>query len=166
QWDGRDADPYCTCPAGPVCKHAYALARAIDAARPDRDAMAAEAERTRAREARANERHAFRGFDPRLEEPWAEPVPEDLAEDLNDWVHRRTATPGRTLRVVIGLEAGAEGGRPEVWLEARLTSSRLADAPRSTQHLLQLAADLRRDPLALAPPHARLLRVLAGTLPH
>jgi hypothetical protein len=33
RWNGRGVDPSCSCPVGPLCKHAYALALAIIAAR-------------------------------------------------------------------------------------------------------------------------------------
>jgi hypothetical protein len=60
QWDGTTADPRCTCPDGPVCKHAFALARAIEGARTDHAATAAGNARGRARQ-REHRRDPFRG---------------------------------------------------------------------------------------------------------
>jgi superfamily II DNA or RNA helicase len=89
----------------------------------------------------------------------------NLAEDLAHWARRRAETPSRTLRAVFGIERDGIG-RPIVWMEVRLTTPRVFDSPRSSPQILQLAADLKTDPLLLAPPHARLLRVVARTVPH
>jgi superfamily II DNA or RNA helicase len=89
----------------------------------------------------------------------------ELANDLARWARLHTEAPTRIVRVVFSLELDALG-HPGVWMEVRVTTPRLVDAPRSARHLLQLAAELRRDRLLLAPPHARLLRFLVRTVPH
>ena len=166
-WNGRDADPLCTCPAGPVCKHAYALARAIESARRELVVKATGAARVQAQDEHASgDRHrVVLGFDPRAEESSDERAHAHLAKDFAHWARRHAEAPARTLRAVLGLHLDA-AQRPGVWIEVRLTTPRLADAPRSAPQVIQLASDLRRDPLVLAPPHARLLRVLAGTVPN
>jgi superfamily II DNA or RNA helicase len=88
-----------------------------------------------------------------------------MVSDLAHWTRRHTETPTRVVRAVFGLHTD-EAARPGVWMEVRVTTPRLADAPRSARHLLQLAADLRRDPLLLSPPHARLLRFLVKAMAH
>ena len=166
QWDGRTADPHCSCPAGPICKHAFALARAIDGARHDRVATSAGVARGRVPDGRANEagRHPFRAAYPGRDQPLPERERAELASDLAHWARRHAGAPTRVLRAVFGLHSD-EAGRLGVWMEVRATTPRLVDAPRSARHVLQLASDLRRDPLLLAPPHTRLLRFLAKTVP-
>lgn len=162
RWDGDSATPRCTCAAGPVCAHAYALALAIDASRHDSVARADTTARAQARDDRANAtwQHSFRGVDPKDDRHLAERERADLAKDLEHWARRHAETPKRTLRAVFGLDRDATDG-PLVWMEVRVTAPRAVDAPRSMQQILQLTSDLRADPLILAPPHARLLRVLA-----
>ena len=165
-WDGASADPHCTCPVGPICKHAFALAQAIDAARQDRAASRADLARGRLSARRAAEagRQPFRGEIPRGDSPPPDRVPADLARDVAQWARRHAESPTRLVRAVFGLRRD-ETGHAGLWMEVRVTTPRLADAPRSTRHVLQLAADLRREPRLLAPPHTRLLRVLVRTLP-
>ncbi|NOT33880.1 MAG: DEAD/DEAH box helicase [Candidatus Eisenbacteria bacterium] len=122
--DGAAVHPSCSCPAGPICKHAFALALAID-----------------------DERGRV-----------------DLAKDFAHWARRHAEMPARTLRAVIGLTpAGPESA--DVWLEVRLTTPRVIDAPRTARQIVHLESELRGDPMLLSPPHARLLRVLARTVP-
>jgi superfamily II DNA or RNA helicase len=163
RWDGAQADPLCSCPVGPLCKHAYALARAIEAARDGGsvDDDSGEARRTRSWESRVRDARRGESFAHTELRP-VEGARSDLVGDLEDWAHRRVEASARTLRAVFGLDL--DGPRPLVWMEVRVTTPRLTDAARSSQQVSQLAADLRRDPHLLAPPHARLLRVLAGTV--
>jgi len=147
RWDGAAADPHCTCASGPICKHAFALATAIDGAR-DGGAAVAPAVRERIRE------------DP----PIPELVRAELVGDLAHWAGRHTEAPARVLRAVFGLFP-SEDGRPGVWMEVRLTAPPWVDAPRSARQVAQLASELRRDPRLLAPPHTRLLRFLTKTVP-
>jgi superfamily II DNA or RNA helicase len=164
KWNGVAADPYCSCGAGPVCKHSLAVANAIDAARHDGTVRVAEAARGRSREARSGDlgRSAFRGNitgGARREDTGTD----TLATDLAQWARRHSETPSQTLRVVCGIDYSSE--RPSVWIEVRATSPKHVDAPRSGQHLMHLAAELKRNPLMLAPPHVRLLRIMAATVP-
>jgi superfamily II DNA or RNA helicase len=165
EWDGNHADPHCTCLAGPICKHAFALARAIDRARPGR--VAADAGTAHGRARGGGEQPARRpllGDTPREDPPPPERLRAELANDLAHWARHHTEVPKRIVRAVFGLHADT-AGRPGVWMEVRFTTPRLADAARSARHVLQLASDLGRDPLLLAPPHTRLLRFLVRTVP-
>src|SRR5205823_3374860 len=90
-------------------------------------------------------------------------APAELASDLADWARGRTEVATRFLRAVFGLDRD-ETGRPALWMEVRVTTPRLVDVPRSARQILQLASDLRRDPLLLAPHHTRLLRFLVRTV--
>ena len=168
RWDGRHADPHCSCPAGPVCSHAYALALAIGAAQ--RAAAAgvggeAVVATDAAHAGDAQDRDAAQEALGGTADPALDPSPGALAEDLALWARRHAGSPSRALRAVFGLDADA-AHRPLVWMEARLTTARQTDAPRTAQQLYQLASDLQRDPRGLSPPHARLLRILSRILPH
>jgi hypothetical protein len=163
QWDGNTANPRCTCPDGPICKHAFALARAIDGARHDRTATDAD-RHVRDRRQRERRRDPFRGAPFGENQIPPERARAELTSDLVHWARRHAESPTRVVRAVFGLHSDA-GGRPGVWMEVRLTTPRLVDAPRSSRHVLQLASELRRDPSLLAPPHTRLMRFLARTVP-
>src|SRR5262245_2343511 len=133
--DGQ-AWPRCSCPAGPWCKHSCALALA---------ALAGEAGTSRAAGAGA-EREG----------------PAQVAAELEEWAHRRTMTPSRSLRVTLGIEDRDEG--PGIRLEVRVTTSRLKDQPRSLEQLEQLAYEAQGGRGSLSPPQARLARLLADRL--
>jgi len=165
EWDGKHADPHCTCAAAPICKHAFALARAIGGARPGRVTTDAGTAHGRARGGRDRPAgRPFVGATPGGGPPPPERLGAQLASDLAHWARQHTEVPTRIVRAVFGLHADPVG-RPGVWMEARFTTPRLVDAPRSTRQVLQLASDLRRDPRLLAPPHTRLLRFLVRTVP-
>jgi len=133
-WNGRETTPLCSCPAGPWCKHAYALALTV---------------------LREHDRGAGVPM-----APWSEsPREANVAAELEEWAHRHTAVPSRSLRVVLGLEHRDDG--PGVVLEARVTSPRLKDQTRSPQQLAQIAYDAHPSRGGLSPPQARLARLLA-----
>ncbi len=157
QWDGTDANPRCTCSEGPICKHAFALAKAIDGARHDRAPV-------RDHRQKEHRRNPFLGASSPENQIPPERADAELTSDLAHWARRHAEAPTRVVRAVFGLHSDA-AGRPGVWMEIRLTTPRLVDAPRSARHVLQLASDLRRDPLFFAPPHSRLMRFLARTVP-
>ena len=166
RWDGRTAEPQCTCPSGPICKHAFALARAIDGTRHDRHAQVPGGTRRGSRDDGpvAAPGPPSRPGDALPGAPLPERVRAEIATDLAHWARRHSEAPGRVVRAVLGLHRDP-AGRPGVWMEARSTTPRRGDAPRTARQILQLATELRRDPLVLAPPHARLLRLLARTVP-
>jgi len=87
-----------------------------------------------------------------------------VAGELAEWARRHADSGARTLRAVLGLER-EETGDAAVWIEVRVTSPRLSDAPRTPRQIQSLAAELRADPRLVSPPQARLLRVLARILP-
>jgi len=242
----RGADPLCTCPAAPICKHAFAVGmRVLAAARVDgatlppealellprlwrrdapaplpgsldRSAAAGEPRDPRLRAlreagsgwlrleaAKALLARAQFGWEeiarlpledvayeddpdvrcwrlarlagevlgrvPRPLEPFA--AREDLAaraaesarrhvvERLSDWALAQSREE-RHLRLVLGLLPANGPGPARVTLQARLTSPRLHDEPRSTHQLNQLRAESRRDPRLFSPPQARLLRLV------
>jgi superfamily II DNA or RNA helicase len=165
------ADPLCSCPAAPLCKHACAVALQVLAAarrighlpdpadvrllplpwRRDADPPLPES-------LRRPQRSPFApGSSAPPSEPRSERQRHEAIEGLTRWAERADR-PARHLRVVLGLAGDAV--RPAVTLRARLTGPRHHDAPRSSRQLSQLAADLRRDPSLVAPPQARLLRML------
>jgi superfamily II DNA or RNA helicase len=82
-----------------------------------------------------------------------------LSEHVAAWVAGPAAGPARSLRAVFRL-AEPVPGRVVVAVEARLTSKRILDEPRTVQQLRQLAGDARRDPHVLLPDQNELLHLL------
>ena len=132
-WNGSEAIPQCSCPVGPYCKHAYALALAV---------------------LREHDRGGGVGS-----ATWTERPSSSVATELEEWAHRHTSAPSRSLRVVLGLENREDG--PGVVLEARVTSPRLKDQTRSQQQIAQMVYDAQGGRRWLSPPQARLARLLA-----
>src|SRR6185503_8615383 len=66
-----------------------------------------------------------------------------------DWANRRATTPARELRAVLTL--GEDEGGLVLALEARVTSKRLRDEPRTQAQLEQLRSECQRTPGLLAP---------------
>ena len=118
---------------GPYCKHAYALALAV---------------------LREHDRGGGVGS-----ATWTERPSSSVATELEEWAHRHTSAPSRSLRVVLGLENREDG--PGVVLEARVTSPRLKDQTRSQQQIAQMVYDAQGGRRWLSPPQARLARLLA-----
>ena len=233
-WNGDQASPRCSCPVGPWCKHAYALALAAIAEH-DRETRRASPEPSRGaipvepRSARVSDLpNSRRDMDSLvngsswerqyalhrmmapalrrqtldlrplmslLDEPdpdlrcWrlAREIPihtggwlpkpleayrdrpdlaalaerqaqAKVAADLEAWAHRHNAAPSRSLRVVLRIEHRDHG--PGILLEARVTTARLKDQPRSQQQLAQMAYESQRARGLLSPPQARLARLV------
>src|SRR5215470_3754106 len=76
-----------------------------------------------------------------------------LAAELLGWVSGRSAVARRRLRLVFGLEASGAGDG-ELTFEVRVTTPRLADAPRTLGQLQALRTESVRDP-GLFPPEQR-----------
>ncbi len=93
-----------------------------------------------------------------LRERVAELSKAKLAESLSRWARQHQEPTTRRLRAVLGLTRDAE--RIRVTLQARLTTARLDDAPRSLQQLMQLRAEVRNQGVKLSPPQLRLLDTL------
>jgi len=85
----------------------------------------------------------------------AERARHELARDLAVWAGQPRRTAERRLRLVFGLERRA--GAAALTLQARLTTPRLIDVPRSATQLQQLRNELRYDPALLPPEQAALL---------
>ncbi len=98
---------------------------------------------------------------PDLAERYAQRARLGLANELVRWAQQQRQTTQRSLRVVFTL-AGT-GGRIGVSVEARLTTPRMADAPRTMTQLQQLRNELRRSPGSLAPEQAALLEWLTDS---
>src|SRR5439155_1068012 len=77
----------------------------------------------------------------------AERARHELARDLAAWAAQPRRTAERRLRLVFGLERRA--GAAALTLQARLTTPRLIDVPRTATHLQQLRSELRADPALL-----------------
>jgi superfamily II DNA or RNA helicase len=80
----------------------------------------------------------------------------DLLGAVVGWARHLGRTAARSLRVVLTLGRDPYGAAT-VGVEARLTSPRMADAPRSTSQLQQLRTDLQHDPSILPVDQAALL---------
>src|SRR5262249_25561129 len=150
-WNDDGAASLCSCSRGRDCEHAFALgllllAAARRAGRWDH----ARWNRIATPELAAEPAGAPRGTaSPALERP------EQAVEALAHWAERGQAEP-RRLRAVLHLEPGPLGAL--LTLEAHVTGGGLDDAPRTWRQLEQLAAELKRRPMLLAPPEGRLLR--------
>ncbi len=99
---------------------------------------------------------------PDLEKRYVSGLEEELTEQLSRWALERPPATNRNLRFLLSL-ALVEENRPALAVEARLTSLRLRDAPRTVQQLEQLLSDARRNPGRLPIPQvAALGAILAG----
>ncbi len=219
EWIEDEWYPECTCPVGPYCKHAYAVACCVLAlataegwaeSRPvPAEPRAAVLARLRGANSMWDREHlltqllsgAPRGA-PRLHQPaWqailAEPDPdlfcwlaareivrhsdgwlprelapyrtrpdlaaavarrerEAVATALLQWAAQQRGGADRRLRVVFSLERDA-AGRVDVMSEARLTTPRMVDEPRTMSQLMQLRSDVRRNAQLLPPDQVALL---------
>jgi len=81
-----------------------------------------------------------------------------VVAELAQWAERRGTPPARRLRLVVVL-APVPGG-VGLGLEVRVTSPRIADAPRTLQQLLQLRSELLRAPGHLPSDQAAVLTML------
>jgi superfamily II DNA or RNA helicase len=81
-----------------------------------------------------------------------------MAESLSRWARQHQEPPTRRLRAVLGLERDAD--RVRVTVQARLTSAKLDDAPRTLQQLMQIRSEVRNGTAKLSPPQVRLLDTL------
>ncbi len=147
EWDERlgwSSD--CSCPVAFDCKHAYAVGWiATQAAQPPaRDG----------RERRARREPVDAAPSRRVEEE----AQEQLAFALADWASRRDVAASRSLRLV--LRPAKDRGWGPLELEARLTSPRVQDEPRSFSQLQQLRSEARRRANLLEPEQLQLLDFL------
>ncbi len=81
-----------------------------------------------------------------------------VVAELAQWAERRRTPPTRRLRLVVVL-APVPGG-VGLGLEVRVTSPRIADAPRTLHQLLQLRSELLRSPGHLPSGQAAALTML------
>jgi superfamily II DNA or RNA helicase len=92
---------------------------------------------------------------PDLAERGQELARTEVANELRQWARWRQPVVERRLRLVFDLAHSGDG--PVVLCHARITTSRVDDAPRTTHQLRQLAGEVRRDPRLLPPREASLL---------
>jgi len=85
---------------------------------------------------------------------------EAVASALLQWAAQQRGGGERHLRVVFTLERDA-AGRVDVMSEARLTTPRMADEPRTMSQLMQLRSEVRRNAQLLPPDQVALLDWLA-----
>ncbi|TMA34681.1 MAG: hypothetical protein E6J87_06180 [Deltaproteobacteria bacterium] len=160
-WSEEGAQSLCSCAAARACEHAFALGLLLlvaarragrwDHARWSKLASPALAAEPAGRESG----DPPQGPGARLDASRHEHAVEALAQ----WADRGQAAP-RRLRAVLDLEPGTLGAL--LTLEVRVTGAGLDDAPRTRRQLEQLSGELKRQPLLLAPPEARLLRALTS----
>ena len=79
-----------------------------------------------------------------------------LAQDLVQWAEQQRQTPQRQLRFVLDVHQTVAGDS-QITVEARLTTPRMTDAPRTFAQLAQLRKELRRTPGLLPLDQAALL---------
>lgn len=96
---------------------------------------------------------------PDLEERQRERARAELAEQLLAWAHERAAAAQKKLRVALCARP-EEAGAFRVTIEARLTATRLADAPRTQAQLSLLMNEASASRGVLAAEDLRLLRFL------
>lgn len=96
---------------------------------------------------------------PDLEARRIEGVRSRLASDLVRIATAKRTTPPRTFRAELALEREARG-ELRLTIRARVTSSRLRDAPRTSAQLEKLKLDLVSDPESVAPEEGMLLHWL------
>src|SRR5207249_2961923 len=77
---------------------------------------------------------------------------------------RQRATTQRRLRVVLDFTRGGDG-RTAIALDARLTTPRLTDAPRTMAQLQQLRNEAQRSPDTFTPEQVMLLALLDDAHP-
>jgi hypothetical protein len=80
----------------------------------------------------------------------------ELLRDVLAWAGQLGRVPQRRLRIVLTL-ARDTAGEVVVGVEARATSSRMTDEPRSSHQLQQLRSEVLRDPSLLPTDQAALL---------
>jgi superfamily II DNA or RNA helicase len=95
---------------------------------------------------------------PDLAERHAQRARLSLATELVQWAEQQRKLPQRSLRLVMTLVPLRD--QVGVSIEARLTTPRAADAPRTMPQLQQLRNEVRRMPGALPPDQAALLEWL------
>jgi len=104
---------------------------------------------------------ALRGFVHRedLAHRHAQKTRSMLARDLASWGGQRQQVVKRSLRVFLRLERG-EGGRPILRVDARVSTAKLHEVPRTLNQLSQLRNEVRRGTGALPNDQAVLLEWL------
>ncbi|MBI4518546.1 MAG: DEAD/DEAH box helicase [Deltaproteobacteria bacterium] len=93
---------------------------------------------------------------PELSARRADRTRSELADLVVAWAAQRRKNSQRSLRLIFGLRARA-GGDAGVSVEARVTTPRLFDEPRTMQQLQQLCTQQRRSADLFAPEEAALL---------
>jgi superfamily II DNA or RNA helicase len=93
---------------------------------------------------------------PDLTARYAQQARAALAQELVQWAEQQRQTTPRQLRFVFGLH-GSSAADAYVTVEARLTTPRMTDEPRTLSQLGQLRNELRRTPGLLSPDQAALL---------
>jgi superfamily II DNA or RNA helicase len=97
---------------------------------------------------------------PDLEQRFLDRERAALAAELLGWANSRSDIARRLLRVVFAVEPLADGAAALVF-EVRVSTPRLADAPRTPSQLQTLRAESLRDPGLFPPEHAAVLEWVA-----
>ena len=160
-WGDEGPTSLCSCPVGRACEHAYALGILLLAAarrigrwehpRWGKLAPTELAAEPAGMDVRPDPSEAIGSSDKQRHD--------HAVEALAQWADRGHTEP-RRLRAVLDLEPGPLGAL--LTLEARVTGAGLEDAPRTWRQLEQLGSELKRQPMLMAPPEARLLRALTA----